>query len=274
MIRTAAIGAYLAAGLAVDTGFGLDVRGQLVLGALTWAVLIACCVPLDGVRRAQVAGVVLFASVGEVTGSILWGVYRYRLHNLPAFIPPGHGLVYLAGLSLAGALRERPLVWAAAGGSVLWAVAGLTVMPRLDVAGAAGVPLLCAFLWRSRARATYAGVFLVVAALEFYGTAIGTWRWTARLPGLGIPDGNPPSGAASGYVWFDVMAMLLAPLLLSWRKQRNPLARIPLRAKIPEGGRVRGREAAPAANALLGRLRQRKAEPELGVRSTPELDAA
>ena len=88
------------------------------------------------------------------------------------------------------------------------------MLPRLDVAGAFGVPLLLFFLWRSRSRATYAGVFLVVAALELYGTSIGTWRWSHDLPGLGIPDGNPPSGVASGYVWFDVMALLLAPWLL------------------------------------------------------------
>ena len=81
------------------------------------------------------------------------------------------------------------------------------------------MPLLCAFLWRSRNRATYAGVFLVVGALELYGTSIGTWRWAARLPGLGIPDGNPPSGVASGYVWFDVMAMLIAPYLLALRSR-------------------------------------------------------
>ena len=86
---------------------------------------------------------------------------------------------------------------------------GLTVLPRLDAAGALCIPLLLAFLWRSRARAAYAGVFLVVAALELYGTAIGTWRWAEELPGLGIPQGNPPSGVAAGYVWFDVMALLV-----------------------------------------------------------------
>jgi hypothetical protein len=90
----------------------------------------------------------------------------------------------------------------------------LTVLPRRDVAGAVGVPLLLVFLWRSRNRAVYASVFLVVAALELYGTAIGTWRWAPALPGLGIPDGNPPSGVASGYVWFDVMAILTAPVFL------------------------------------------------------------
>jgi hypothetical protein len=77
-----------------------------------------------------------------------------------------------------------------------------------DVAGAIGVPLLLVFLWRSRNRAALRERLLVVAALELYGTAIGTWRWAPPLPGLGIPDGNPPSGVASGYVWFDVMALL------------------------------------------------------------------
>jgi len=205
--------AYLAALAAVDTQVALP--AQLMLGALTWLVLLAALWPLPALARAQALGVVAFATVGEVIGSLVWGVYRYRLHNLPLFIPPAHGLVYLSGLALAGIVRERPLVAVAAAGSIGWGLAGLTVLPRLDVAGAFGVPLLCLFLWRSRFRATYAGVFVMVSILELYGTSIGTWRWAVTLPGLGIPDGNPPSGVASGYVWFDVMAMLVAPLLVA-----------------------------------------------------------
>ena len=205
--------AYLAALLAVDTQAGLG--EQRALGVLTWLVLLAALRPLPGLARAQALGVVAFATVGEVTGTILWGVYHYRLHNLPWFIPPAHGLVYLSGLAVSRVLGKRLLVTAAAVGSVGWGLAGLTVLPRLDVAGAMCVPLLCVFLWRSRFRATYAGVFLVVAALELYGTSIGTWRWAVSLPGLGIPQGNPPSGVASGYVWFDVMALLVAPWLVA-----------------------------------------------------------
>jgi len=204
--------AYLVGLLAIDTQVGL--RGQLALGALTLVLLVVALRPLPTLVRAQAIGVVLFATVGEVTGSLVWGVYHYRLHNLPLFIPPAHGLVYLSGVALSRSVGARAVVWAAAIGAAAWGIAGLTLLPRLDVAGAFGVPLLLVFLWRSRWRATYAGVFLVVAALELYGTSIGTWRWAHDLPGLGIPDGNPPSGVASGYVWFDVMALLLAPVLL------------------------------------------------------------
>lgn len=212
-LASAAGCAYLAGLLALD--HFASYHEQLALGALTWAVLAVALsrVPLE--RRVQALGVVCFATVGEVTGSLLWGVYHYRLHNLPLFVPPAHGIVYLTGLALATSVHRhaRALVAIAAVVAAVWGLLGLTVLPHRDVAGAIGVPLLLLFLWRGRNRVVYAGVFLVVACLELYGTAIGTWRWAPSLPGLGIPDGNPPSGVASGYVWFDVMALLVAPMI-------------------------------------------------------------
>ena len=100
--------AYLAVLLAVDTQVGF--RAQVALGALTWLVLIAALRPLPPLARAQALAVVAFATVGEVVGSLVWGVYTYRLHNLPLFIPPAHGLVYLSGLAVAGLMRERIVV--------------------------------------------------------------------------------------------------------------------------------------------------------------------
>jgi FtsH-binding integral membrane protein len=217
--------AYLATLLTLD--HFASYPEQLALGASTWLVLAFALRHATSERRVQTVGVVAFATVGEVTGSLIWGVYHYRLHNLPLFVPPAHGLVYLTGLSVVASLERhaRALVVAAATIAASWGLLGLTVLPRRDVAGAVGVPLLLLFLWRSRFRATYAAVFLVVAALELYGTAIGTWRWSRTLPGLGIPDGNPPSGVASGYVWFDVMALLVAPMILIALRslsERNP----------------------------------------------------
>jgi hypothetical protein len=212
-----AMAAYFAGVLWLDRY--VDERQQLLLGAATWVVLILACRGLPPERIAQVALVVVVATCTELVGSILWGVYEYRLGNLPAFVPPGHGLVYLTGLRLSECAfvrrRPRPFVLGVLAVSLAWTVAGLTVMPRLDVAGALGAVTFAACLFWGRAPTIYAGVFVAVAALEWYGTGVGTWRWAETIPGLGIPDGNPPSGVASGYVLFDVIAIALAPFVLA-----------------------------------------------------------
>src|SRR4029453_11780672 len=92
--------AYLAGLLALDTQ--VSFHEQLALGALTFAVLAVALRPLAPLVRAQAVGVVLFATVGEVTGSLVWGVYHYRLHKLPLFIPPAHGIGYPHGRPPAG----------------------------------------------------------------------------------------------------------------------------------------------------------------------------
>jgi hypothetical protein len=84
-------------------------------------------------------------------------------------------------------------------------------------------------LIRGRAPSLYAGVFLIVAFLELYGTSIGAWHWAETIPGTSIGAGNPPSGIASIYVLFDIAAIALAPRLLaslSSARRLPPLARI------------------------------------------------
>jgi hypothetical protein len=195
----------------------VDLTGQVLLGILTCGVLAAVLWIHEPAARLQALAVVAIASCGEVIGSLIWGVYRYRLDNLPVFVPPGHGLVYLAGMSLATLAVGRRLTWlllgVAAIGAAAWGIAGMTVLPALDVSGAIGCTFLLAVLVVTR-RPVYAGVFLVVAGLEIYGTALGTWTWQATVPGLGLPQGNPPSGAASGYVVFDVVALALSAQLV------------------------------------------------------------
>ena len=61
------------------------------------------------------------------------------------------------------------------------------------------------------------GVFFVVLFLELWGTAVGLWQWHAITPGLGLPMGNPPSGAMSGYVLFDIAAIAVTARLLRGR---------------------------------------------------------
>jgi hypothetical protein len=211
----AAIGA-VAALLAADTQ--VDARGQLLLGGAAWIALALALRGVDPLLRAQTLVVVPVATCAEILGSVIWGVYTYRLENLPSFVPPCHGLVYLAGAAIAArasdTVSQARLVRLAFVAVLAWGAAGVTLLPRVDVAGALGAALLAVFLVRGRAPSVYAGVFLVVAWLELYGTALGTWAWAETVPGTGIPQGNPPSGVASGYVWFDIVALALAPRLI------------------------------------------------------------
>lgn len=218
MRRALTILGFIGVLLAVDTQ--VDARAQLLLGLAAWIALALALRAVPPLLRAQALVVVVVATCAEVVGSIIWGVYTYRLENLPSFVPPCHGLVYLAGAAIAGAAgnaaSQRRLVRIALVTVLAWGLLGVTVLPRTDVAGALGAVLLAVYLVRGRAPAVYAGVFLVVAWLELYGTAIGTWEWAPIIPGTGVPQGNPPSGVASGYVWFDIVALALAPVLIRW----------------------------------------------------------
>jgi hypothetical protein len=208
LVTLAVVSVWTAGGLLADRYVGHG--GQLALGVLTAALLAALLALQPATVRLQTLAVVAIATIGEVVGSIVWGLYTYRLENLPAFVPPGHGLVYLAGLSLAALVgaRTSALLLAAGAVAATWAIAGITVLPASDVSGTIGCAFLIGVLVWSR-RPVYAGVFMVVVALELYGTALGTWTWEPAVPALGLSQGNPPSGVASGYVVFDILALAL-----------------------------------------------------------------
>jgi len=215
LFRSGALIGVIGVILALDTQ--VDARSQLWLGLAASLVLAVALRSVSPLLRAQTLVVVVVATCGEIVGSIIWGVYTYRLENLPSFVPPAHGLVYLAGVGLASwaAPRRELLVRSALVLVLAWAAAGVTVLPRADVGGALGASLLAVYLLRGRAPATYAGVFFVVAWLELYGTALGTWTWAVEIPGTSVTNGNPPSGVAAGYVWFDIVALAAAPSLLA-----------------------------------------------------------
>ena len=212
---TLAIAAYFGVAFVLERYGGR--LGELAIGIVTWLVLIAAVRPLPSRERARVAGVVLVASAGEVLGSLILGLYAYRRGGIPAFVPPGHGLVYLAGYRLmqSGVVRRhmRAVARLAVAGGATWALLGLTVAARPDVAGALAMVAMIAFLIRGREPALFACMLLVVAALEIYGTRMGTWEWASHWSPFGVPSGNPPSGIAAGYCLFDVLALTLAPRL-------------------------------------------------------------
>ena len=97
---------WLALGLALDDGGGIG--RQRLIGAATWLLLIALVWREPRHTQVQVATLVVLATLLEYSASPLLGLYTYRLHNVPAFVPPGHGLVYLAAVLVGrSAARSR-----------------------------------------------------------------------------------------------------------------------------------------------------------------------
>jgi hypothetical protein len=205
--------------LLVDADATLGI--QRLLGVATWLVLLGLLARESNLVRVQTVVVVVFASIVEFTFSPLLEVYLYRFHNVPAYVPPGHGLVYLAALAVGRTafvrthLRACMLTVLVAGGG--YAAYGLVWADRPDVLGAFWYLCLVGFFLWGPSRGLYVGAFLVVTYLELLGTGLGTWTWQPHDPTGWVAIGNPPSGAAGGYGWFDLAALTLAPSVVGVR---------------------------------------------------------
>jgi hypothetical protein len=232
LLRFVVLLAWIPAILVTDSlgRHGIGIEAQRLLGFGTWLLLLVMLRGESRRTKAQVAIVVAFASLIEYTFAGLLGVYVYRLHNVPWFVPPGHGLVYLGALTFGRtpwAQRHRtPLVVGTLVAGGCYAVWGAFVSPRFDSLGAFWFVCLALFLWwgrHNRNATVYVGAFVIVTYLELMGTGLGTWTWKLRDPILGVVAiGNPPSGAAGGYGFFDAAALLAAPGLERMVERHSP----------------------------------------------------
>lgn len=210
---------YWAGALAADSlGGGLAAQG--LIGAATWLFLAAALRAAPRALRLPTLTMVAIASAGEGLGSLLWGAYQYRYHNLPLYVPPGHGLFYLAALWLTQLPRVRghgrALVALTAVASAGGALHGLLAEAPPDVVGTLCWLLFAGFLWRGRDPLLFALTFGLTMGLEYYGTALGTWHWLATQPLTGLPAGNPPAAIGVGYCVLDALTLRVAGRITTW----------------------------------------------------------
>lgn len=213
-----------------------SIAQQNVLGVMAWLILLACTRFSPPTERRQVWIMVGVATGVEIWSSIIWGIYRYRFGNLPLFVPPGHGLVYLFALRTARTplVLRFPRITVRAGiiAATIWAAFGLSLEPlvfhRLDVLGAMWLPLFVWFM-RKPSAPIYACAFFITSILELVGTHFGTWAWQVSAPISHIPTGNPPSVISAGYCLMDFWSLTIAAalppvgFLARWLFRRPPL---------------------------------------------------
>lgn len=205
---TLLLASTLVAGLLLDARAGI--LRQALIGAAFFAALILVSA---GRPRREIHALVAclwVSTVGELLLSVAWGLYDYRLDNVPLFVPPGHVMMFLLAQALARKMSERvalALIVAAALYALGAAYTGFDVF-SLALFGLAAVCLLAL----PGERRLFASTLLLSLLLEIVGTRLGIWTWKPEVPHLGWDTTNPPAISGALYVLRDLGVAMFSPL--------------------------------------------------------------
>ena len=212
-------GAALAVGLCVDESY--EIWGQLVASIGFWALTLGFLHQSRGELRSLITACLVWAMVIEVIGSLIWGVYTYRLFNVPPFVPPGHVLMFAIALVLADRFPRWVL---AAAPAIAIGYALYALGTGRDMLSVVVTPFFVVALWLSKKRHVFAATFLVALPLEFLGTWLGNWRWAHEVPGLALSMANPPVCIGAVYCVRDALAGCTVAAIRHWRLRRSSKA--------------------------------------------------
>ncbi len=205
---------------------GQTLANLLTLGFFFW--LLRATSPR--LRRLMFIGIAV-ATVGEVVFSLLIGMYEYRLHNVPLYVPLGHAILYATVFRF---IRE-PWVRRHAPQVILifYTLAAVFSLGWLlsynDVYGCLCFGAFSVLIFYKReSRLFFVTMYLLVAYLELIGTYFQCWAWPPFLLNKwpAIASANPPSGISVFYIGFDIACLgfykLSIPRLRSrYRRMRS-----------------------------------------------------
>lgn len=200
------------AGLALD--MHIDLPGQTLLGVGVWGFLFYMLRGVEARERHALLACLVIATVGELFLSLVWGLYTYRLDNVPLFVPPGHVLLLMLGLELARRMTKRVadgVLACAALYAVAAAASGIDTLalPLIALLGAVAIAM-------PAHRALYASTFILALGLELYGTWLGNWAWARVVPVIDFVTTNPPGLASAFYAVLDALVACTVLVLSRW----------------------------------------------------------
>ena len=194
--------ALITIGLLVDQH--VQPWGQHAVSLVTWSMLLFWLARSTRYTRTSMILCVAYATAGEIFLSLGWGLYEYRLHNIPLFVPPAHALVFVLGVAISKRMPD----------SIIWVVPLAAAPPVIalawigaDTMGLILYTLLLLCMIFSRGRKLYAVMFMLSLGLEIYGTAIGNWYWLHEVPVTGWTTLNPPLAAGTFYCMLDLLVV-------------------------------------------------------------------
>ena len=178
--------------------------GQAVASAAAWIVCCGLLARSEPPRRFALLACLFIATAGEIFLSLVWGLYQYRLGNIPLFVPPGHVLLFFLGMQIAARLPDRSVAFISTAAAVV--IVALAWIGR-DTLGPLLFALFLLCLWISPSRKLYATMFVLSLLMELYGTWMGNWRWSRDVPWLGLTTLNPPIAAGAFYCVLDLLVV-------------------------------------------------------------------
>ncbi|EDN67668.1 conserved hypothetical protein, membrane [Beggiatoa sp. PS] len=192
----------LVIGLFIDQT--VELWGQNIANILIWLFFIKLFSEGNRSERTSLILCLIYATAGEIFLSLVWGLYEYRLYNIPLFVPPGHALLFTLGILFAPKVPN----W------FIWAVPALTA-PYMILAILSGFDTMGGILFLTfliclifgEAKKLYATMFVLSLILEIYGTWLGNWTWAYDVPWLGLTSTNPPACAGAFYCLLDLLVV-------------------------------------------------------------------
>jgi hypothetical protein len=197
------IAATILVGLPIDVYAGPF--GQAMASVLVWIVFFMVWETTLPQRRLALAACLAIATAGEMFLSLGWGIYAYRLGNIPMFVPPGHVILFYLGMQLADRMPA----------AVEWAVPAVFVpivayfafYTGSDTMGLVYFAFFLGCMIVSPSRRLYPTMFVLSLSMELYGTWLGNWVWADHIPWLGLTSDNPPLASGAFYCVLDLMVV-------------------------------------------------------------------
>ena len=199
-------------GLLIDHYAGL--AGQLAVGVWVWAAFFRIISTAPAEWRLPLYLCLIWSTAGEIFLSLVWGLYTYRLENVPFFIPPGHVLLFYFGMVMAAKVPRSFVLLVPIAAA---AYAAFAIVRGYDTLS---VPMIVLFIlcWlQPDGRRLYSVMLIAALAMELYGTWIGNWAWRPDVPYLALHSANPPLAAGAFYCALDVLVGLTGRGLLRFR---------------------------------------------------------
>lgn len=196
----------------------IDFWGQFLTNIVVWLFfLMLLKQQTDFLQQVSLIACLTYATVGEICLSLVWGLYEYRLQNVPLFVPPGHVLLFTLGLLTSKKMPDW-IVWTVP--LVMTPYVIFATLHNVDTLGGVLFLMFLACLAFGKDKKLYATMFVLSMVLEIYGTWVGNWTWSMEVPWLLLTSTNPPACAGTFYCVLDLLVVTTVSKL---RTVRQPL---------------------------------------------------